>query len=116
MGRRRALNFGHTFGHAIEELTDYAVPHGQAVAYGMLAAARIGERLSITDPSVFPALERAMNAAGLDTDRWNIAAEAAPLISRDKKADGQSVTFVILKSLGEPELVRLDVKDTVSIL
>ena len=115
-GERRVLNFGHTFGHAIEERTGYSVPHGQAVAYGMLAAARLGERLSVTDTAVFSAIKEACERTGLDTDHAAFVKDALPLLSRDKKSDGSRVTFVLLKSLGEPLLARLDIKDIPSIL
>ncbi len=47
-GKRKILNFGHTLGHGIEAASDYALPHGHAVAIGMVAEARMGERLGVT--------------------------------------------------------------------
>lgn len=49
-GERAALNFGHTIAHGIERVTGYAVGHGQAVAMGMVAEARIGEAIGLTRP------------------------------------------------------------------
>ena len=106
-GERRALNFGHTYGHAIEAASGYSVPHGQAVAYGMLAAVRIGERLGLTEAGVYDRLEAACRAAGLDTDREEHAREAEGFLMRDKKSDGERIDFVLLKKLGEPVRIRL---------
>ena len=101
-GERRALNFGHTYGHAIEAASGYSVPHGQAVAYGMLAAVRIGERLGVTEAGVYDRLEAACTASGLDTDWEERARNAEAYLSRDKKSDGGKIDFVLLKKLGEP--------------
>ena len=101
-GKRRALNFGHTFGHAIEAASGYTVPHGQAVAYGMLAAAHVGEKLGVTDPNALPAIEAACRACGLDTDWRRKASEAVGLIALDKKSDGACVDMVLPERIGKP--------------
>lgn len=110
-GPRRVLNFGHTFGHAIEEASGYEIPHGQAVAYGMLISSKLGEKLGLTDPSVFPAIMTACEKAGLNNDFEAFVPSAIPYLTRDKKFDGGSIAFVIIKSLGEPGLVRLNIED-----
>lgn len=110
-GKRRVLNFGHTFGHAIEAATGYSVPHGQAVAYGMLMAVKVGERLGVTGAGVYESIEKACAAAGLDTD-WKCFKEAAlPFVSRDKKSDGDSIDFVLLAALGKPVRMKLKKED-----
>ena len=50
-GIRAHLNLGHTFGHAIEKVTQYAVPHGEAVAIGLVKAARLSRNLGLIDDS-----------------------------------------------------------------
>lgn len=107
-GKRRALNFGHTFGHAIEAATGYTVPHGQAVAYGMLAAAHLGERLDVTGPEVYSRILAAVRAVGLDIDWQGYAADALPLIMRDKKAESGGVEFVLLQDIAKPVKKRLN--------
>lgn len=102
LGERRILNFGHTFGHAIEAASDYSIPHGQAVAYGMLAMIRAGEKLGITEPGVYGAIEEACLNAGLDTGYEAHIEDALPLLGRDKKSDGRRIEAVMLKRLGEP--------------
>ena len=107
LNERRALNFGHTFGHAIESASGLTVPHGQAVAYGMLAAIRLGERLGVTETGVYSAVENACGRAGLDT-RWEHAlGEAYPYLIKDKKSDGRTIDAVLLKRLGEPVRMKL---------
>lgn len=64
-GERAVLNFGHTIAHGIEKATEYAVPHGQAVAIGMIAEARIGERRGVTEPGTTDRLASLLDAFGL---------------------------------------------------
>ena len=66
-GRRAALNFGHTIGHAIERLTDYRLSHGSAISVGMVAEAKLGEAIGRTAPGTARSIERALRAFGLET-------------------------------------------------
>ena len=102
LGERRVLNFGHTFGHAFEAASGYTLPHGQAVALGMLAAARLGRELGITEEGVYERLEEACLAAGLSTDWKGLVPEALGLLSMDKKSDGTLIDFVLLERIGVP--------------
>ena len=109
LGVRRALNFGHTIGHAIEAASAYTVPHGQAVAYGMLAAAHLGSALGVTEPNVESLIKTAAEAVGLDTD-WKPKAQAAlPLVARDKKNEGGEIAFVLPVTIGETIIKKLPV-------
>jgi shikimate kinase / 3-dehydroquinate synthase len=64
---RHSLNLGHTFAHAIESASDLAVPHGEAVAMGLLASARLGASEGVTDPGLADRLERLLAGLGLPT-------------------------------------------------
>lgn len=110
-GDRRILNFGHTFGHAIEAASDYAIPHGQAVAYGMLAMIRTGERLGITEAGVYDEIEDACLRAGLDTEYEPLMESALPLLKRDKKSDGDTIDAVLIKRLGVPVRMKLNIDE-----
>lgn len=106
-GVRRILNFGHTIGHAIEADSGYEVSHGQAVAYGMLAAARLGERLGVTGDGVYRAIYDACSACGLDVSWEERIGRALKLVSRDKKSDGSRIDFILLERLGRPVRMKL---------
>ncbi len=103
-GLRRILNFGHTVGHAIEAESQYAVPHGEAVAMGMAAAALISERqryLSAGDQErIVSVIERAglpvRIPQTLDTERI-----LSHLRMDKKKRDGR-IHFVLLRKPGMP--------------
>jgi len=98
-GKRALLNFGHTFGHAIEMSMGYGEwLHGEAVAVGMIMAAR----LSGIDKSQQDRLQQLLNAAGLPTSPPPVKAEVLrQAMSLDKKATARSLKFVLLKSLGD---------------
>ena len=66
-GLRKILNFGHTIGHAVEQLMQYTVPHGACVAFGMLVETRIAIALGLCDPALLPPLQAAIAHLGLPT-------------------------------------------------
>ncbi|HEY5644005.1 MAG TPA: 3-dehydroquinate synthase [Woeseiaceae bacterium] len=98
-GRRATLNFGHTFGHAIEHCLGYGEwLHGEAVAAGMIMAAK----LSGLDTADIDRLTRLVAAAGLPVVPPAIAAaQWRAAMGLDKKVQGKRLRFVLLKSLGE---------------
>ena len=102
-GVREILNFGHTVGHALEALEGYKLLHGEAVAAGMRAEARLGESLGITEPGTARRVAEVLAACGLDGD-WETerrATEVREAMSRDKKARRARVRCVFLKRVGE---------------
>lgn len=104
-GRRAVLNYGHTIGHALEAAADYALPHGSAVAAGMVAEATISADRFGNDLTDIH--EDLLEAAGLPRRSPGIDAEAAlKAMSRDKKrsaADGDTNhRFVLLRDVGLP--------------
>lgn len=128
-GERRKLNLGHTFAHAIETLaqrdagerfSSSGVTHGEAVAMGLVMAARLSDRWYRKDMSEVTELE-----GKLSNDLWdsNIPCycpysleEMAEVMSKDKKAEGEKVNFVLPKSVGEVEVVALSLDDVIRLM
>lgn len=100
-GTRQMLNFGHTFGHAVETASGYAVTHGHAVAIGMAAAARAAVRLGLTDEACLHRICNALAACGLPTTTDLPLKTLAAGMRHDKKASGDQVTLVLPKRIGE---------------
>ncbi|MEX2549667.1 MAG: 3-dehydroquinate synthase, partial [Nitriliruptoraceae bacterium] len=117
-GERAFLNFGHTFAHVVESLTDYTeVLHGEAVAIGMVLALRIGVRAGITDPALGDRAEDLLVALGLPVRAPALDREAIwSTMARDKKADGDEVRFVLLRGLGEPVVLAPSRSDVDAVL
>lgn len=126
---RRKLNLGHTFAHAIETLAQRdsveqddaqqrlpeGVTHGEAVAMGMVLAAKLADRYYRNDRNDPTELE-----AKISNDLWdcNIPCycpysieEMAQIMKKDKKAEGGKVHFVLPKAIGEVEIVALTVDE-----
>ena len=104
---RRVLNFGHTVGHALEALTKYRrFRHGEAVGYGMLAAAEISKRLELIGESELESLRGALRLAGRLPRASDLdAADVERALRSDKKAVGGSVRWVLLEGLGRARVV-----------
>lgn len=103
-GRRAILNFGHTFAHALEKLTDYKVwLHGEAVAIGMLFACRLSELTQQLDSSLTMRLLHLLKICSLPTDsQVSLSSEQIIEAMRmDKKNDYKYITTIQLASLGE---------------
>jgi 3-dehydroquinate synthase len=101
-GLRAILNFGHTFGHAIEAALGYGKwLHGEAIACGMVMAADLSVRLGLINASYAARLGRIISAAGLPTRAPALGAERyLELMRVDKKAEGGEIRFVVIESPG----------------
>lgn len=102
-GGRALLNLGHTFGHAIEQVTGYtAYLHGEAVAIGLAGAARLSHKLNLIPADAIARIERVLVAHQLPVrlrDALPVAALQAAT-TRDKKNRADGVRFVVMNSLG----------------
>jgi 3-dehydroquinate synthase len=98
-GERRKLNFGHTFGHAFEKILK--VPHGEAVAAGMVAAAALSVRKGYLSPAEFHRIKILLENVNLPTRFSLSGAQVVDAMRRDKKREGESIHFVLLKGLGQ---------------
>lgn len=102
-GERKLLNFGHTLGHAIENL--YHLAHGHAVSIGMVAACQISEQ--VTGFKDTDRVVHILKQYGLTTQFNFNKAEALRILKSDKKRDNQSVNYILLKRIGEATIVSL---------
>ena len=111
-GERALLNFGHTFGHAIEAAQGYGEwLHGEAVAAGMVCAARLSQRGCGLDELAATRLSKLVDVAGLPTSPPKIAPDRwLELMRRDKKVKAGAMRFVLLDRLGHA-LLRGDVAE-----
>ena len=101
-GRRMILNFGHTFGHALEKLTGFSgLSHGRAVAIGMVMAAEVGESLGITEMGTAARIRRVLESYGLPVKSGFDFAEIVEATALDKKSFGKMLNLILLKTIGD---------------
>lgn len=109
-GLRAILNFGHTFGHAIEAGLGYgAWLHGEAVGAGMVMAAELSQRLGMVDAALVQRLRRLIARAGLPVrgavlDARDNAGRYLELMRVDKKAEAGEIRFVLIDGPGKAVL------------
>jgi 3-dehydroquinate synthase len=104
---RRILNFGHTVAHALERITAYRrFRHGEAVGYGMLAAAEISKKLHILSDFELQSLRETVRLAGRLPRADDLDVESILLaLASDKKSVGGNVQWVLLEKLGRARIV-----------
>ena len=109
-GERRCLNLGHTFAHAIEHEARQAgldITHGEAVAVGILLAARLSEAMGLAPKGLAARLEADWTACGLPTSVPFDLGTLTAAMTKDKKAEGDTIHFVLLSSIGQVEIRKI---------
>ncbi|MEI7589852.1 MAG: 3-dehydroquinate synthase, partial [Deltaproteobacteria bacterium] len=103
-GLRRILNFGHTFAHGIEVASNYSITHGEAVAMGMVASARVSKKKHYLPENVCARLEKLLLSVGLPIKIPSTISANAIIakMNTDKKKVGDKINFVLLKNIGIP--------------
>lgn len=117
-GRRALLNFGHTFGHAIEGATGYGTwLHGEAVGAGMVMATRLSARMGLVDAALATRVAALVAAAGLSPEPPLLAVgDWRHWMASDKKAEGGRLRFVLLDALGQARVTSVDDADLDAVL
>ncbi|MFZ5353921.1 MAG: 3-dehydroquinate synthase [Bacillota bacterium] len=112
IGERMLLNFGHTFGHAIERLYNYDFYlHGEAVAIGMSIMADYGEKLGITQSGTSDRLSELLKKYGLPTDiSCTDIKKAADIIALDKKRSDFNINLVLLRTIGDAFIKKVSIE------
>jgi len=97
-GRRKLLNFGHTVGHAIETL--HHLPHGYAVAIGMVIASKISVQLGMLHEDQYDRISRLLVQYELPISQEFDTTHVIALLRNDKKRTGDTIDYVVLHDLG----------------
>lgn len=102
-GRRALLNLGHTFGHAVEQVSQYSVSHGQGVAMGLVAAANLSARLEFCDPELQGKIEAVLTQVNLPTRIPSnlLLADIYKMMFSDKKKAMNKLRFILIKDVGD---------------
>jgi len=102
-GLREILNYGHTFGHAVEQVEGFRRRHGEAVSVGLVYVAELGRLAGMTPGPLAGRHRSVLGEIGLPLgyrgDRWPALLQA---MRRDKKTRGDLLRFVVLEELARP--------------
>ena len=105
-GVRAVLNLGHTVGHALERLSGFKLPHGRAVAIGLVAAARIAMRLKLAKPEIAPRIEKILSSWQLPIRVPDLSTkEITAAMAHDKKRLNGRLRFILPRRIGAVEIV-----------
>jgi len=104
-GDRKLLNFGHTAGHPLEQL--YNLPHGYAVALGMMIACKLSETVAGLSPAVTAALSQLLIKYKLPVDMDFEAGRVMELLMMDKKRSNTNIDYILLRDIGQPQITQL---------
>jgi 3-dehydroquinate synthase len=102
---RFLLNFGHTFGHAIENTNN--LPHGHAVSLGIVIAAKISEEIANFASEEKERIINLLEKYDLPTNTKLDLQQALSILQKDKKAEGDGVNFVLLQKIGEATVQKI---------
>ncbi len=103
---REALNYGHTFGHAVERFEGYRIRHGEAISIGMVYVAEIAHRAGMIDDELLARHRSILTTLGLPTTyRGGIWEALSATMRLDKKTRGDQLRFVVLEGLANPVIL-----------
>ena len=100
-GRRAVLNAGHTVAHAIERETNYATPHGEAVAMGLVAECRLGEEMGVTEAGTADRVAALLSRLKLPVSPALPVSSLVAAMRHDKKAVRGEIRLVLPVRIGE---------------
>ena len=111
-GERMLLNFGHTFGHAVEKYYEFKhYMHGEAVAIGMVRITAGTEARGLTDAGTTGRLKKLLKKYGLPVETQAADKDVLPYVRRDKKRRSGRVTLAIITRIGQGKLLSADLSD-----
>ena len=110
-GPRQLLNFGHTFGHAVEKCSGYAISHGKAVAIGMVMAASAAEEMGICNADCRIEIKEMVISFGLTHKTDLSGTELLDAMISDKKRSLEEMTLVLPEKIGHCVLKKIPVSD-----
>ena len=115
-GQRNLLNLGHTFGHAVEALSDFSISHGKAVAAGIAMAARAGVCLGTCDQGTATRILWLLERFGLPIFSHYTAEQLCEAALSDKKRAGETVNLILPEKIGSCAIHRVPISQLETIM
>ncbi len=108
-GERRILNFGHTYGHAIEKLS--GIPHGEAVSIGMAIATKLSAKKGLLSEKEVERIINLLKNFNLPIESILPTSEVFEAMKKDKKREGNSINFVLLNGIGDTKIEKVLIEE-----
>ena len=108
-GERRKLNFGHTFGHAVEHCSNFSISHGQAVGIGMVIVTKACVKRGLIEQNALDTLLSVMEKCNLPTKCGFESSQLAKAALGDKKRRGDKLHIVIPTEIGKSDMLKIDI-------
>ena len=108
--KRKVFNYGHSFGHAIETMTNYEVPHGIAVTYGMSISNYVSSMLGYIDLDQYEEMEKILNGiySYKKLPKFNLD-QYIETLKKDKKNEGNNLGLILTRGTGDMFLEQVPV-------
>ncbi len=113
-GERRKLNFGHTFGHAMEKALH--IPHGEAISAGMVVASALSARRGLLATKDVERIEELLKKLNLPTKLQIDREMVLDALRKDKKREGERINFVLLQDIGDPVVEEISIKELEAVM
>ncbi|MCL2522632.1 MAG: 3-dehydroquinate synthase [Erysipelotrichales bacterium] len=113
-GKRQILNFGHTFGHALEAYSKYEISHGEAVLSGMEIAFKIGIKLNLTPSYLLEEFHNLCEKLQLSIVKMPVN-EVVSFLSYDKKNLSNKISYILVSNLGESVIKQLKLVELIKL-
>jgi 3-dehydroquinate synthase len=110
-GKRKLLNLGHTFGHAIEKCSNFEIQHGAAVAIGMTAAAKVSEKLNLSEEKPHDRIKSLLEKLNLPTECRYSYEELYEAALSDKKVESDKISLILIRKIGDSFIYNVSIKE-----
>jgi 3-dehydroquinate synthase len=117
-GLRKVMNFGHTFGHAIEQISEYKLFHGEAISIGMTLANKVAQKLGKQTEETGKKIEEMLKKFKLPYEMPSGIQinDLVELMKKDKKRHGDKITFIISTDIGKYEMLELSPEELIELV
>lgn len=110
-GERQLLNLGHTFGHAVEKLSDFKLSHGESVAIGMVMASRFAEKTGVAKEQVSIKLEKILKKLNLPTENPFDKQSVFAVMAVDKKRRSNTISLILPRNIGDSVIKKYSIEE-----
>lgn len=115
-GERMLLNFGHTIGHCIEQISSYKISHGSAISIGMWTITNLSENNGLSEKNTLNVLEECLLKFKLPTKTSFSIEEIMKNVENDKKSVDKKINIIIAKSPGQAQIHNMDIEELKSLM